>query len=215
MTICQIERYIVTTIKQRLSTGNPPKIVLVCTGPTAAWVDYNRLDHIPLFGMNYAFKITDLDYYATFHPGNIVKQEMKDYASTLPFDNVFCQEGETFGRQVHGLPGHEFKTDVFSSGMSGFYGSSVFQMMQVIYSLGFREIYIVGMDADAEAPLLHVHDQKADREQMRQLFIDMKHSAELVQAGKPEDLKIFNCSPISKIKAFPYFDISLLYIPRK
>lgn len=200
-----------TFTKQRSYTLKKDKIVLVCTGPTAAWVDYRKLN-IPIFGMNHAHKITDrLTHYANLHP-NLTPAHI--VAVSLPKENIFTQEGETWGTQIHGLPGHEFKTDVFSQGVSGFYGSSVFQVIQIIYSIGFREIYIVGMDARTEDKFIHAYPEsltEKDFETARTLYKDMQTSADLLMKTKPQDLEIFNCSPISAIKTFPYFDISKLY----
>lgn len=142
---------------------------------------------------------------------------MLEFAKTLPKEQVFCQEGETFGTEIHGLPGGEFKANVFESGMSGFYGSSIFQIMQMCYSLGYREIYVVGMDAQENDQFIHAYPEEVtaqDREKAAILFQDMRRSAFLANETKPQDLQIFNCSPVSSIKSFPYFDISLLYTPR-
>lgn len=194
-----------------------PKIILLATGPTAGWVDFRRIS-LPIFGMNYAFRIwPGLAYYANFHPKTATTtfdEDLIRFLEKFPKDKTYCQEGETFGTEIHGLPGGEFKANVFESGMSGFYGSSIFQVMQVIYSLGYREIYIVGMDAQENDHFIHAYPEEVtaqDREQAAILFRDMKRSAFLVNETKPEDLKIFNCSPVSSIKSFPYFDISKLY----
>ncbi len=174
--------------------------IVFANGPSLKDVALDQLPPIPKFGMNLIFKtFQDIDYYFNIHD-TTAYPEVSEFIKSRPGMVVFTNDN------LWGVPGQMFKRDIFKEGISGFSGwSSIFILLQIPYSLGFRTVYLYGMDA-CRGKDLHAYEDAPSEKLLGlydEMFEKMIEVAEIFKKSMPDDYQIFNCSPGSKIKAFP------------
>ena len=122
---------------------------------------------------------------------------------------LFTLEERPFGIPLQLIGTNGWSWDLEKGIYSG-YTISYFALQLAVY-MGFKEIYFLGLDLKNELDQTHFfgtdhhsssHDTTA--------FPKMRESFEFIAPVlKEKGIKVYNCSPISTLKCFPYMDYNL------
>ena len=117
---------------------------------------------------------------------------------------VFTQKGNSFGVEVALMGTEGFNTDLEAGIYSG-YTTSYFAL-QIAIAMGFREIYFLGLDLGNTAEKSHFFGKRPLQDQDRpQVYAQMRNSFERISGNlKDMGLGVYNCSPVSELKCFPF-----------
>lgn len=179
-------------------------LLFIAGGVSASLPHYEKIK-IPKWGMNYAYKICPkLDYYTNFHAR--IPEPNRDFILQHPEIISFVQYPNNIGVPVWASQGMDFKKDMFSSGVSSFKGSTIWAILQIVYSVGFRKVYVIGLDACSVENKNHAYEYK-NAQTIETIYDEIILVSRIFKDAMPSDFQIFNCSPYSRIDVFPFADL--------
>ncbi len=176
---------------------------IIASGPSLNEFDLTLLKNRHTIGLNRSFlKYPDTKYHCVFDYRlfEMYEKELKNSRY------LFTLEDRPFGIPIKLLGTKGFSWDLCEGIYSG-YTISYFGLQLAIY-LGFKEIYFLGLDLNNDGENTHFfgydYNSKdhntSEYPKMIECFVNIKD--ELVK----RDIKVFNCSPNSKLTCFPYMD---------
>lgn len=119
---------------------------------------------------------------------------------------LFTLEDRPFGIPIHLIGSEGFSWDLMNGIYSG-YTISYFALQLAVY-MGFKEIYFLGLDLVNTPSETHFfgHDFNSANHDTTE-FPKMRNSFEKIAPElKAKGINVYNCSPISSLKCFPYVD---------
>lgn len=194
-------------------------IILCGTGPSLHDMDADKLkgSQLPLFGLNNAFEVVDLDFWMAFdEPGQFDKKLWsRDCIKFYPWDyrnkyivrkasNVFFYKAYGLSRENH-EGGEEFREDLELGGpyINFIFEGYTFSMaLHMIYWLGFSKVFLAGCDFGGESQLSELSSNYNEADQQCVLQKGLECLEEIKSRGA---LELVSCTADSPINEFlPY-----------
>ena len=117
---------------------------------------------------------------------------------------VFTLEGRPFGVQLNNLAADGFSWDLTQGIHTGYTISYV--ALQLAVYMGFSEVFYLGLDLKHQPGQTHFFGKDSVSENHENTefpkMIRMLESAALQLKSHP--IQVYNCSPVSTLKAFPF-----------
>lgn len=168
------------------------KVCLLANGPSLSTVDLSRVT-LPVMGMNRSYKVcNDPDYHVALE-GDHLRAAPDFFSDMARAGRLYVAGGSwTIGKVMPILPSSVgFSKDIKQGVVTEMHGvGSVFYVaLQVAYSLGYREVFALGLDLrgdhfDGSPASPHVAKQNA-------MF-----------AHIPEDMKVWTCGSPDSLATF-------------
>lgn len=117
---------------------------------------------------------------------------------------LFTLKGNSFGVEIN-LIGPEGLSLDLGEGIYSGYTVAYFSLQIAIY-MGFKEVYYVGLDLGNTTKKSHFFGTRPLQNRDRpEVYAQMRRSFEKASARIKElGLKVYNCSPVSELKTFPF-----------
>lgn len=122
----------------------------------------------------------------------------------LDAKDLFTLQGNSFGIEINLLGPEGFSFDLGKGIYSG-YTVAYFSLQLAIY-MGFKEIYYVGLDLGNTSKKSHFFGTRPLQDRDRpEVYAQMRRSFEKGSRKLKElGIKVYNCSPVSELKCFPF-----------
>jgi len=119
---------------------------------------------------------------------------------------LFTLEDRPFGLPIKLLGGEGFSWDMEEGIYSG-YTISYFALQLAVY-MGFKKIFFLGLDLKHDGPKTHFFGQDPqtinhEKTEFPRMMKMLQHGANMLA---DTDIKVYNCSPVSTLEAFPKID---------
>lgn len=198
-------------------------IILIGNGPSLSQVTDEFLDAYPTFGCNWIHKRMIPTYYSVFGYSLLNTSEKQEaHRTAIKGAKVSYVSSKYIAhypyRHVEGIfPCNHYTYKPGEMGFSIDYTMGVYSIqtilyinLQIIYTLGFRRVFIVGLDHDYGSPDRHfyeedeltdldIHDEMENDK--RQRVADLAY-AKAREEFEKDDREIINLTPDSKCTAF-------------
>lgn len=220
-------------LKRMKNIYDGKRCFIVCTGPSLALRDVEKLKTEYTFGMNGLFKLYDktqwrATYYAIIDPG--VYEKLRNEAELWSLNNVFIPDLflERFDTLRFDNPPILFPIDYknpkskrnwkkidFSDDAYTIvydYASVTFSLMQIAVYMGFKEIYLLGCDCNYSGEKKHFVDYgtKVDNAVSAENKMILAYSAAKKYADS-NGIKIYNATRGGKLEVFERVDFDSLF----
>jgi hypothetical protein len=191
------------------SEGKP--CFLICGGPSLAGLDLTRLDRHWTMGLNNSSKIyLPRLWICTDEPTSFDPQMWRS-----PWMRRFVPAGARIPADAQGVVARFLSINAYP-GAARFLAdpvvrwgaSTMFAAVRVLFDLGFRRIYLLGVDLDMDGPRAYAYEWKDD-ERHRQFnrrsyrLIEQRFRS-LRPVLEAHGMKIWNCNPDSRLTAFDF-----------
>jgi hypothetical protein len=167
------------------------------------------LDNELTIGCNRAFEFVNVDC-LTFHDARFGKhwsQEIQEYidGGGEVYAPMKCKV-TGYNRDIIYFKESEELNTSLENGIYT-YGNTGTMAISLAVALGFTEIYLLGMDLCFDGDKSHFHDGYRESFNVRARPSHYEHMIRGFNELARLNVNIYNCSPISEIKAFEYVDI--------
>lgn len=176
---------------------------IISSGPSINGMDLEPLSRRITFGLNRSFKAHENSYYHCVFDHRLFELYPEELKKSR---FLFTLEDRPFGIPIHLLGSEGWSWDLEKGVYSG-YTISYFALQLAVY-MGFKEIYFLGLDLGNDKDNTHFfgHDFNSKDHDTTE-FPKMRKSFEQVaQMLREEGINVYNCSPTSTLKCFPYKD---------
>lgn len=227
------KRYIKLKDVKNIHAGE--RCFIVCTGPSLTFDDLNKLNESGeyTFGLNTIFKIFDKtnwrpDYYVVFD--NQVYNEIRDIPEFKAIENKFLSDyffldgsfpddcyvfpNENYENAVHDV--RRFSDDIYIAVHMGY--TVVFSAMQIAAYMGFKEIYLIGCDADYTNKNGSHHVAGTEYKNEKKVVVRKELYSRVMQTYETakqycdkHGIKIYNATRGGKLEVFPRMDFDSLF----
>lgn len=202
------ERGPIAVYKNRHEGG---RIFIVASGPSLEAVDPS------LFGDEITMTINDalLKFPDSAYAAIMDLRKLHDlHQELLRTDTVFTLEGNSFGVELKYLGTEGFNTKLEDGIYSGY--TTAFFALQIAIYMGFKEIYFLGLDLGNTEKKSHFFGTRPLQDQDRpDVYAKMCRSFVNISGQLNEmGVRVYNCSPVSALKEFPYRSVDELLAPR-
>ena len=177
------------------------RLFIAASGPSLSAVDPRRLKQETTLAVNDALLRFPGSRYAAIMDSRKLHELHWELRAV---DAVFTLEGNSFGVELKYLGTEGFNVDVERGIYSGY--TTTYFALQIAVFMGFRRIYLLGLDLAATADRSHFFGNRPLQDRDRpEVYEKMQRSFE--QAA-PElerlGVEVYNCSPVSRLKRFPF-----------
>lgn len=177
------------------------RLFILASGPSLGDYDLSLLDRRITMGLNRSALIYPNTYYHC-----VMDQRLFELHGDLlkKTRQLFTVEGRPFGIQLKNLAAEGFSWDL-TKGIHTGYTIAYFALQMAVY-MEFSEVFFLGLDLKHHGRNTHffgrdeVSANHEDTEFPKMLKM-LSYAAKLLE-GHP--IKIYNCSPVSTLKCFPY-----------
>jgi hypothetical protein len=187
------------------------RLFIVASGPSLAEVDSSALDGETVLTVNDAILKFPRARYGAAMDSRKLNELHRELHRT---EAVFTLENNTYGVGVKNLGSEGFSANAEEGVYSGY--TSTYFALQIALFMGFGEICILGLDLAAAPDRSHFFGLRPLQDRDRpEVYLQMQRSFEraaplIGQMG----VKLYNCSPVSRLKAFPFRPLEeLLQLP--
>ncbi len=189
------------------------RLFIVASGPSLLDVPTERLRGEITLTVNDALLKFPHSHYAAIMDSRKLHEL---HLELLEVEGLFTLKGNSYGTEVPLLGTDGFSLDLEQGAFSGY--TTAYFALQIAVFMGFREIYYLGLDLGNTARQSHFFGSRALQDRDRpDVYAKMRQSFERVAAKLKEmGVAVYNCSPVSTLKCFPYrsVDDALIARPR-
>jgi len=179
------------------------KLFILASGTSLASHDLSLLKNKMVMGLNRSILIYPDPYYQCVFDHrlfDLYHDELKKVRQ------LFTLEDRPFGQPIKLLGGEGFSWDMEEGIYSG-YTISYFALQLAVY-MGFKKIFFLGLDLKHDGPKTHFFGQDPqtinhEETEFPRMMKMLQHGANILA---DTDIKVYNCSPVSTLEAFPKID---------
>ena len=177
------------------------RLFIIASGPSLNDVDPAALKGETTLAINDALLRFPRSRYAAVMDSRKLHELHRELLSV---DAVFTLEGNSFGVELRYLGTEGFTADVERGIYSGY--TTTYFALQIALFMGFREIYLLGLDLAATPERSHFFGNRPLQDRNRPEVYEKMHRAFEQAAPELDRLgaKVYNCSPVSRLKRFPF-----------
>ena len=177
------------------------RLFIIASGPSLANVDPALFQNEITVTINDAITKFPFTRYAAIMDARKLHEL---HMALLPVEGLFTLKGNSYGSGINLLGTDGFSEDLEQGVFSG-YTTAYFTLQIAIY-MGFREIYYLGLDLGNTATQSHFFGNRSLQHRDRpEVYAKMRHSFEKITPRLKEmGVSVYNCSPVSELKCFPY-----------
>lgn len=181
-------------------------VFIIASGTSLNNLDLEPLNRRLTIGLNRSFMAFENSYYHCAFDYRLFEMYPEQLKSSR---YLFTLEDRPFGIPLKLLGSKGFSWDLTEGIYSG-YTISYFALQLAVY-MGFEEIYFLGLDLKNTKQNTHffgrdfasVDHDKGEYQKMKNSF------DEIAPILKMKGISVYNCSPDSELKCFPYVDYNL------
>lgn len=178
-------------------------LFILASGPSLAQQDLSLLKNKIVMGLNRSILVYPEPYYQCVFDHRLFDL----YADPLKkVRQLFTLEDRPWGLPLKLLGGEGYSENLEEGIYSG-YTISYFALQIAVY-MGFKNIFYLGLDLKHDGANTHFFGQDPQTKNHEQtefprMLKTLEHGASIVAS---KNIKVFNCSPDSTLKAFPKMD---------
>lgn len=178
-------------------------LFILASGTSLASHDLSLLKNKMVMGLNRSILVYPDPYYQCAFDHRLFDL----YQDALKnVRQLFTLEDRPFGLPIKLLGGKGFSWDLKEGIYSG-YTISYFALQLAVY-MGFKNIFFLGLDLKHDGPYTHFFGQDPqtvnhEETEFPRMLKMLQHGAHILA---DTDTKVYNCSPVSTLEAFPKID---------
>jgi hypothetical protein len=186
------------------------RLFIAASGPSLTEVDAKALDGETVLAVNDAILKFPRARYGAVMDARKLNELHRELHRT---EAVFTLENNSYGVGVKYLGTEGFSANAEEGVYSGY--TTTYFALQIALFMGFSEICFLGLDLTATAERSHFFGLRPLQDRDRpEVYMQMQRSFErAAPAIEQMGVKLYNCSPVSKLKAFPFRPLSDVLIP--
>jgi len=172
----------------------------MASGTSLSLVDLPLLNNRLVMGLNRSVMVYPLPLYHCVMDQRLFKMYPELLKNT---PNLFTLENRPWGIELNLLGGEGFSFDLEAGIYSG-YTVSYFALQIAVY-MGFEKIFYLGLDLKHDENRTHFfgmdyRTRNHENTEFPRMIKMLNYGAEAISSTQ---IKVFNCSPISKLDCFP------------
>lgn len=177
------------------------RLFILASGPSLSDHDLTQLDRRITMGLNRSALVYPNTYYHC-----VMDQRLFELHGDLLHQTrqLFTVEGRPFGIQLKNLAAEGFSWDLTEGIHTGY--TIAYLALQLAVYMEFSEVFFLGLDLKHQGRNTHffgrdeVSANHEDTEFPKMLRM-LSYAAKILE---DRSIKVYNCSPISTVKCFPY-----------
>jgi len=185
-------------------------VFVMASGVSLSQLDLSKLKGKMVIGLNRSVLIYPNPNYHCVMDLRLFKQ-YSELLESVP--ELFTFKDRPFGTELELIAAEGFSWNLENGIYSGYIVS--YFALQIAVFMGFKNIFYLGLDLKNVGEKTHFfghdfHSANHDRTEFPKMIKMMEYGAETLRDSR---IKVYNCSPISQLKGFPFmsYEEALVY----